>query len=102
VKRFEGLFILDLTNKEEGLNDVIEKIKAVIAAAGGRVESVQKQDRKPFARVTNRKLTAGHYVNVIFASPGAAIGALKKKFALEPDVYRVLFTGAEAVVAKAA
>lgn len=97
MKRYEGLFILDLTNKEEGLNDAIEKIKTTIAAASGRVETVQKLERKPFARVTSRKLSAGHYVNVIFALPGG-LDALQKRFSVVDDVYRVLFTYAAAPV----
>ena len=46
VKRYEGLFILDTAGKEEGVKDAIDKISAEIPTAGGKVETVQKMDRR--------------------------------------------------------
>ena len=79
MKRYEGLFILNTAGKEETLKDTIDKISAEITAAGGKVETVQKMDKKPFARVADRKHTAGFYVNYVFEgapdgrSPNCAI-----------------------------
>lgn len=92
MKRYEGLFILDLTDKEEGLNDVVEKVKGIIASAGAKVETVQKMDKKPFARVTDKRRPAGYYVNFIFELAPTDIATLRQKFALVPEVYRFLFT----------
>ena len=101
VKRYEGLFILNLAGKEEGLNESVDKLKADISAAGGKIETIQKMDKKPFARVTDKKVTAGHYVNIIFEATPPVISALATKFKLAEDVYRVLFSEAPApVVAK--
>ena len=91
MKRYEGLFILNTAGKEEGVKDVIDKISGDITAAGGKVESVQKLDKRPFSRVTDKKVTSGFYVNFIFDAPSAAIAGLRGKFALNGDVYRVLF-----------
>ena len=55
MKRYEGLFILNTTAKEEGIKEAIDKISAEIASAGGRVETVQKMDKKNFMRVANKK-----------------------------------------------
>jgi hypothetical protein len=55
VKRYEGLFILNTAGKEEGVKDVIDHISADITAAGGKVDTVQKMDKRPFARVASRK-----------------------------------------------
>jgi len=96
VKRYEGLFILDTAGKEEGIKDVIDKISADIVAAGGKVETVQKMEKKPFMRVANKKHNAGYYVNVIFESQPATIDQLKHRFAMSEDVFRVLFTRAPA------
>jgi ribosomal protein S6 len=68
VKRYEGLFILNTTGKEESIKETIDKISAEIAAAGGKVETVQKMDKKNFTRVADKKFTSGFYVNVIFES----------------------------------
>ena len=66
MKRYEGLFIFDTAAKEEGMKDAIDKISAEITSAGGKVETVQKMDKKNFARVADKKHTSGFYVNVIF------------------------------------
>ena len=93
MKRYEGLFILNPAAKEEGIKDTLDKISADIVAAGGKAETVQKMDRKTYARVADKKHTAGFYANVIFSSAPAAIATLRSKFALNQDVFRVIFTG---------
>ena len=93
MKRYEGLFILNTAAaKEDGIKDALDKISADITAAGGKVETVQKMDRKAYARVADKKHTAGFYANVIFAIAPAAIAALRSKFALNEEVFRVIFT----------
>jgi len=94
VKRYEGLFILDTAGKEEGIKDTIDKISAEITSAGGKVETVQKMDKKPFSRVANKKHNAGFYVNVIFESQPAVLDQLKHKFAMNGEVFRVMFSNA--------
>jgi ribosomal protein S6 len=96
VKRYEGLFILETAGKEEGLKDTIDKISAEITSAGGKVETVQKMDKRPFMRVADKRHSAGFYVNIIFEGQPVVLDQLKRKFALNPDVFRVLFTKAPA------
>jgi ribosomal protein S6 len=92
MKKYEGLFILDTAGKEEGIKDVIDKISAEIAAAGGKVETVQKMEKRNFARVANRKHPSGFYVNFIFQMEPGAVNHLHQRFALNEDVFRALFT----------
>src|SRR5579862_1534904 len=94
MKRYEGLFILETAGKEEGIKDAIDKISAEITAAGGKVETVQKMDKKNFTRVADKKHTAGFYVNIIFETDPGALNQLKHKFALNEEVFRVMFTTA--------
>ena len=96
MKRYEGLFILETAGKEEGIKDSIDKISAEIAAAGGRVETVQKMDKRNFSRVADKKHGAGYYVNVIFESEPLALDQLKHRFAMNEEVFRVMFTAAPA------
>lgn len=96
MKRYEGLFILETAGKEEGIKDVIDKISAEITTAGGKVETVQKMDRKNFSRVADKKHTGGFYVNIIFESEPDAIEQLRHRFAMNSDVFRVMFTDAAA------
>ncbi len=92
MKRYEGLFILNTAAKEEGIKDAIDKISAEIGAAGGKVETVQKMDKKSFTRVADKKFTSGFYVNVIFESNPNALAQLRSRFAMNDEVFRVLFT----------
>ena len=92
MKRYEGLFILNTAGKEEGVKDALDKISAEIEAAGGKVETVQKMDKKSFARVADKKHNAGFYANVIFTGPSTVISQLRARFALNEEVFRVLFT----------
>jgi ribosomal protein S6 len=92
VKRYEGLLILNNAAKEEGIKDTIDKISADIAASGGRVETVQKMEKKAFSRVADRKYNSGFYVNFIFESSPAGVAQLRKHLALNDEVFRVLFT----------
>jgi ribosomal protein S6 len=101
VKRYEGLFILNTAGKEEMLKDAIDKLSTQITSAGGKVETVQKMDKRSFSRVANKKHNAGFYVNVIFESQPAALPQLQSRFALSEDVFRVLFTEAPAPKAEA-
>ena len=96
MKRYEGLFILETAAKEEGVKDIIDKISSEITAAGGKVETVQKMDKRNFSRVANKKHNAGFYVNVIFETNPSTIDQLKHRFAMSSDVFRVLFTNAPA------
>ena len=94
MKRYEGLFILNNPTKEDGIKDAIDKISAEITAGGGKVETVQKMEKRSFTRVADKKFTSGFYVNVIFESQPAAIAPLRHRFALNEEVFRVMFTQA--------
>ena len=92
MKRYEGLFILNLVGREEGVKDALDKISAEITTAGGAVETVQKMDKKNFMRVADNKHSAGFYANVIFNGTPAIVSQLQHKLALNEEVFRVLFT----------
>jgi ribosomal protein S6 len=96
VKRYEGLFILNTAGKEEGVKEAIDKLSTEISSVGGKVETVQKMDKRSFSRVADKRHSSGFYVNVIFESQPAAIAQLQSRFALNADVFRVLFSEAPA------
>ncbi len=98
MKRYEALFILNMAGKEDGLKDSIDKISAEIAVAGGKVETVQKMDKRPFMRVADKKFSSGFYVNVIFESQPANLTQLQHRFGLNEEIFRVLITAATAAV----
>jgi len=94
VKRYEGLFILNVSNKEEEIKDAIEAVSKEIIALGGKIEAVQRLERHPFARVRNKKVTSGYYVNIVFQCSPAVIAQLRSRFALKEEVFRVMFVAA--------
>src|SRR5687767_11318370 len=94
MKKYEGLFILDTAGKEESIKDAIDKISAEITSSGGKVETVQKMDKKNFTRVADKRHQSGFYVNVIFESKPEALAQLRARLALSDDVFRVMFTDA--------
>jgi ribosomal protein S6 len=96
VKRYEGLFILNTAGKEEAIKDTIDKISAEITAAGGKIETVQKMDKKAFSRVADRKFSSGFYVNIVFEGVPAIIAQLRHRFVNNEEIFRVLFTLAPA------
>lgn len=94
MKRYEGLFIFETAGKEEGIKDAIDKISSEITNAGGKVETVQKMDKKNFSRVADKKHNSGFYVNVIFEIEPTALNQLRHRFTVNEEVFRVLFTAA--------
>jgi ribosomal protein S6 len=92
VKRYEGLIILKHTVKEESIKDVIDKITSEITNAGGKVETVQKMDKRNFSRVADKKYTAGFYVNFIFEAPSTTVSQLRTRLTLNEDIFRSMFT----------
>jgi small subunit ribosomal protein S6 len=97
MKKYEGLFILNLTGREDSLKDVIDRLTSEMTAAGCQVETVQKMDRRAFARVSSKKVAAGHYVNFIFQAEPSVVPGLRNRFLLDEEVYRMLVTIAPAV-----
>ncbi len=92
MKRYEGLFILETAGKEEGIKDSIDKISAEITSLGGKVETVQKMDKRSFSRVADKKHPSGYYVNIIFEAQPPLLDQLKHRFAMNSEIFRVMFT----------
>lgn len=97
MKRYEGLFILNMAGKEDGVKDVVDRVSAEIAALGGKLEAIQKMDKKPFARIADKRHTAGHYVNVVFHATPAVVAQIRSKFRHSDEVFRILISEASKV-----
>jgi ribosomal protein S6 len=92
VKRYEGLFILNPPAKEDGLKEVMDKLQREIESVGGRVENTQKMDKRPFARVTDKRHPSGYYVNYLFEAPEDAPAAIRARLRRDESVLRMMFT----------
>ena len=102
MKRYEGLFILNTAGREEGLTEMIDRLSKAITDLGGKIETTQKMDKRPFARVADKKAKEGFYVNFIFdAEPEVAV-KLTNHFELDEDVFRLTIYNQPKVKAAAA
>lgn len=87
-RKYLASFIVDNRGKEESVEQIVDGIKKVIAEIKGEVASVDNLGRKDFARVTDRKLTGAHYVQIAFSGPPEAPANLREKLRLNSSVYR--------------
>jgi len=83
---------LNTAGKEDGVKEALDRVANEITSAGGKVETVQRMDRKNFSRVADKKYSAGFYANVIFAAEPKSLDQLRHRFAMSEEVFRVLFT----------
>ena len=102
MRRYEGLFILDTAGSADDPQKLVDGLKKLVTANGASVEAEQKLDKRPFARVADKKHTAGFYVNLIFNCEPGALPALEEAFVENDVVFRVQITRATAAAAPAA
>lgn len=93
---------MNLTGTEEGVKDAIDRVSAVINEAGGKIETVQKMDKRPFARISDKAVPSGFYVNFIFEAKTDTVNQLRARFQHDEEVWRVLFTKAPKITAAVA
>jgi len=97
MKRYEALIILQPQPSDDEVRASVDRISEIITKAEGAVDTVQKMDRKSFARVAHKKATAGFYVNVIFAAPQDSIPKVTESIRGLDEVFRLLVSDAPAV-----
>ena len=87
-------FIVDNRGREETVDQIVDGIKQVIADVKGEVTSVENLGRKDFARITDKKFTGAHYVQITFSGPSEAPAHLREKLRLNGSVYRTFIQSA--------
>ncbi len=92
TRDYEATFILDTRTYQEPIETLIERITSIIESIHGKVDAVQNQGQKAFARVTNRKFPAGIYVSFKISAGANFPKTLKERFKLDKLVNRILIT----------
>jgi len=87
-RNYRASFILDNRGKEDSIEQIIDGVKAEIVAVQGEVGPVENLGKRDFIRVTDKKLTAGTYVQIAFSGPATAPAALRERLRLNGSVYR--------------
>ncbi len=93
-RNYRATFILDNRGREETVDQLIEAVKKEIAAVKGEVSGVENLGRKDFVRVTDKKLTGAHYVQIDFTGPADAPQHLRERLRLNNSVYRTFIRSA--------
>lgn len=87
-RTYRATFILDNRGREETIDQLIESVKAEIAAVKGEVTGTENLGRRDFVRVTDKKLTAGHYVQIEFTGASDVPQHLRERLRLNNTVHR--------------
>jgi len=87
-RNYRATFILDQRGQEETIDQLIESVQQEIAAVEGAVTQVENLGKRDFARVTDVKFPAGHFVQIDFTAPPTTPAALKDRLRLNRTVYR--------------
>ncbi|MEY2878955.1 MAG: hypothetical protein RLZZ15_1335 [Verrucomicrobiota bacterium] len=94
TRNYRASFILDNRGKEDTVEQLVEGVKKEIVAVQGAVASVDTVGKKDFVRVTDKKFTSAHYVQVKFSAPAGAPAQLRERLRLNPSVYRTFIQSA--------
>ncbi len=89
-RKYQGLFILNTTGKEESSKQIIESLEKEIQFFGGTTNKVERLDKRPFARIAHH-VDSGYYVNIGFEMEPEKLMLFRDKLKMNQDVFRVMF-----------
>ena len=93
-RNYRATFILDNRGKEDTFDQILDGVKKVIAEVQGEVTTVETVGKKDFVRVTDKKFTSAHYVQIKFSGAADVPAVLRERLRLNPTVYRTFIQSA--------
>ena len=87
-KKYDALYIFVELHKDEGLEQLIEKVGAEITRLGGELTGSETLGKRNFARPL-KKRESGTYIRIRFEIAPDQITALNARYALMDEVFRV-------------
>lgn len=94
LRNYKATVILDTRGYQDTVDSLIDKLKEAITSVEGKVAEAVNLGQKEFARVTDRKMPHGIYVQYLFEAPASAPAALQEKLRLDRTVKRILVQSA--------
>jgi small subunit ribosomal protein S6 len=85
-RKYEGVIVLNLQGKEEGIDDIVGNIGKELEDEGATMEQIDRLGRKDFAYKNHAKQNHGYYVNYHFEAKPAAIKKIQTRLALSKDI----------------
>jgi small subunit ribosomal protein S6 len=82
--------ILDTREQEKTAEQLFEDVKSTLVTLGATILREKDHGRREFVRVTDRKLTAGHYFELRVEAPGSFADDVQRTFRLDKVVYRII------------
>jgi small subunit ribosomal protein S6 len=87
---YDGLYILNIQGKDEGLQEALDIIEKEIKSLEGKVVGTQKMDKRRFERIAG-PVDSGYYVNVQFELATDKLATLRKNLTLNELVFRQFY-----------
>jgi ribosomal protein S6 len=88
LKTYEALFIFSSSLDDAGLDKLVGRISGEITKLGGQVDQRRVLGKRAFAR-PQKKWSSGLYVALNFRIETGKMQALKARFKLIEDIFRV-------------
>ncbi len=88
LKKYDGLFIFSGSLKDEALEKAVERTAAEIVRLGGTIDESDVLGRRAFARPM-KKRDNGVYVRIRFHIEPSKLTALRERFRLNDEVFRM-------------
>jgi ribosomal protein S6 len=88
MKKYDALYIFANAPKDEALEKLAEKAGAEITRLGGQLVGTETLGKRTFARAMHKR-ESGVYVRIRFEIAPDQIQALKARYALSEEVFRV-------------
>ncbi len=91
MRTYEGLFIFEDSLRDEALEGILDRVRGEITRLGGEIVATVPMGRKTFARPM-RKRETGQYFRIVFDLAPERIAALRARYRITEEVFRVLIT----------
>lgn len=88
MTKYEAMLIFPETLKDDALEAAVDRIKAEVEKAGGRVDGATRLGRRQFARPLDKR-PGGQYAVMTFHLNGDKMQALQGRLKLNEDIFRV-------------
>ena len=85
-RKYQGVIVLDVSGKEDSVEDLIGQVGREIEDEGGRLEQIDQLGKKDFA-YNPKHLSSGFYVNYMFEAEPAMIEKMRARLQLNDLVY---------------
>jgi small subunit ribosomal protein S6 len=94
LKKYEGVFIIDVRKVDDEGKALTEELKSFIESSGGKMIETIEMGRKQFAREINKR-KAGIYWNYVFELTPDKVIEIKERYRLNDKVIRIMIINYE-------